>query len=243
MPERIDRIIIDVLFIGSASAVLGCFIDEVYILVPLVAILYIAFKLTYMHVINRIRNKKEMSIGDILFAYSVMTIKEVTDALEATLPQGSYVRMSENVIRYSGKTYAVLLKFSPPSSDDMAKIRRTTEGEIYVLSRDIPRSVLIYAKKMGLHVVQVPLNRLRKYLIKHNSLPTLPTPSESKPEKVSIRERLSAIADPRKLKYYVFSCSVTLIASLWVPYKAYYVVVGVIFAVLAAVTVVKKYGR
>ncbi len=243
MPERIDRIIIDVLFLGSASAVLACFIDNAYILVPLVAILYIAFKLTYMHVFNRIRNKKEMSVGDILFAYSLMTVKEVTDALEKTLPEGGCVRLCENVLRYGEKTYAILIKFSSPSPDDMARIRRTVEGEIHVLSREIPRNVLLYAKKMGLHVVQVPLSKLRKYLIKHNALPPLPSPSKNKSEKVPLKERLSAITDPRKLKYYLFSCSVTLISSLWVPYKAYYVVTGVILAVLSALTVVRKYGR
>ncbi len=243
MPDLIDRIIIDILFLGSAGAVLACFIDSVYILVPLVILLYIAFKLTYMHVFNRIRNKKEMSINDILLTYSMMSLKEITDALETTLPQGRYTRMSDNILQYGEKNYAVLIKFSSPSLDDMAKIRRTLDGEVHVLSREIPRNVLLTAKKMGLHVVQVPLNKFRKYLIAHNALPTLPVPSERKSEKIDFKSRLAAIIEPKRLKYYVFSCFVTLFASLWVPYKAYYVTTGVLLAVLSALTIVKKYGR
>ncbi len=231
MPKAIDRILIDIIFCSVTIAVTYYAFSRWYLSIPLTFCLYLAFKLTYTHLLNRRHNTKEASASDILFALSLMTAKEQRDFFLATLPEGAYQTTSDNTFFYQGKAYATLVKFGVPTADDCARLVRVHKS-VHVISRKIPRDTLLIAKRMGLHVVHVPAKAVRKYLIAHNAVPTIPTPSTQKTKR-KLSDVLANLVTRKKATYYVVSSLATLVMAFLVPYTVYYLVFAGVFALLS----------
>ncbi len=230
MPKAIDRIVVDIIFCGICLCVSYYAFSSWYFCVPITLILYVAFKITYMHLLVRRKNIKEISVQDMLFALSMMTLKEQRDYFLATIPDGEYTITSDNTYVYNGVAYATLIKFGAPSVDDCAKIVKI-HPSISIISRKISKDTLLMAKRMGLYVKQVSLKGVRKYLIAHNAMPKLPTPTKQK-HKMDIKAMLANVITRKRAKYYLFSCISTLVLAFILPYKVYYLVCASVFALL-----------
>ncbi len=230
MLNLIDKIIIDVLFLATFSLSTYYIFEKSYIFIPLTIVTFILFKCGYLHALNRRRNKKELPLNDILFCLSMMDKTEQRDYFLKTLPKESYTITGDNSFIYDGKAYATLVKFGSPSVDDFCKLSKK-HNEIYVLSRKIARDTLLIAKKMGVYVHQIPLKKMRKYLITHNAMPTMPKPTKQR-EKLHIKAMIQDIITRKRAKYYLFSALTMLFLSFFVPYTIYYLVSAIVFSVL-----------
>ncbi len=238
MPKRLDRILIDLIFV---SFVLSCayYLWRRWVLAIAIAVVaYIAFKVSYMHLLNRRRNLHSPSMGDILFAFSMMTAIEQRDYFIGTLPEGKCEVTGDNTFVYDGKAYATLIKFGAVSLDDCSKIVRK-HLKINVVSRKISRDTLLNAKRMGLYVKQVPLKTVRKYLISHNAVPSLPTPTKEKMH-FDLKASLQSMLTRKRVKYYALSSLSTLALAFFVPHTVYYLVFAGIFGVLSIGSVFRE---
>lgn len=252
--NRFDKIVLNAGFIAITVFWLNYFIKDIVSAMFISTLIWIGAKTIFLHLTNRYGKLKNMSLSEVEQCFALMGVDECTkhflklfpETYDATTESAGYISYRENNTA-AKKLLLVSLKFSAASADDIAKAWRYARDngmeKITVLTKPVPRSLLIMARSLSVEFEFVEQRRLYKFLVRHNALPEKNhgLAQKKKKAKLPVKEIFSGAFSAKHTKLFILSGFSLTLLSLFTPLKIYYLITATLSFALAGVCYIRNH--
>ena len=171
-------------------------------------------------------------------------IDYILQTISVAMPSYNFIQGDGVLLgKYHEKDIAIIpsIKFGAVGNDEVLKLHLKAKSlgvdKIYFVAREIDRKCQLIMHNYSKEVVFVPLSVIFKMLKGKKILPAVP-------ENIKIKRNLSTeifniIFARVNVKRYLFVATVLFLMSLLIPFKIYYITLGVINVVLAIVCMLR----
>ncbi len=211
-------------------------------------LLTVTITVSFLHLTKRYMIKRNVPLQKVEDGLSFIGIKEQTNLFLSSLPPALRSEKKDNYILI-GEKYILFpcYRFSPCTKEDVSRFYRICREEgredAYILSRQVPRDTLLFARTLPINYRFVTTKEVRTYLKKHNLLDNVTLPKKE----VKVRSRkeffstmLNNLTKKERARYYaVTGISLTLLG-IFTPLTIYYSVFAMLSFLMAIVCCVKS---
>ena len=244
--NKLDKVIVFVF--GLFFAIITFFVIVKNWVGAIVIGILVAITVTILsiHISNRTNNKKNITMGEMENELALMGNKQ-SEYLLSALPPAYKPTLCDNGISIEKNNQKIYLatnyKFSPTSSDDVAKFYRFAKNndicKVVVMGKTPSRQTLLLASSLSVIFYFYPSKKLHAFLISQNAIMPRKKTTITK-HKTKILPQLNVIFDKKRARYFALSGISLALFSIFSPIRIYYLVICAICLVCAVICLVKK---
>lgn len=248
--HKLDKIVINILGFIVIFIWVNYFIDGFTICLFITALIFIATRTIFIHIINRYYRLKNITVWEMCQSFAIMGAEEVCKHFTDLIPQSYNPTVIDNCIIFEKNDNRILIypifKTVAVNTEELLKVWRTAKKNnaqtLWILAKERYRNIISLSNCLDGNFVFFSAKKIHRFLINHNALPEKNFSLKKTKNRTAFSFiMLSELFIKRRAKYFIFSGLTLALLSFFVPLTLYYLVMSTImFAMSIACFILDK---